>query len=134
MALAHSCAVRSSSLGEAATATATATAVPTATSTTTPVACVSEIPQETAGPYPGDGSNGVNVLSESGVVRSDLTTSFGGASGVAGGVPTTVRLRVYDLEGEDVETDLASRRTISARLAASRSRMRSASRGPRLPI
>ena len=34
-----------------------------------------EIPEETAGPYPGDGSNGVNVLSESGIVRSDITTS-----------------------------------------------------------
>ncbi|WP_183099900.1 dioxygenase family protein [Nocardioides pelophilus] len=61
-----------------------------------------EIPEETAGPYPGDGSNGPNVLTESGIVRSDITTSFGSASGVAGGVPTTVRLRVYDLSGEDI--------------------------------
>jgi protocatechuate 3,4-dioxygenase beta subunit len=61
-----------------------------------------EIPEETAGPYPGDGSNGVNVLSESGVVRSDITSSFGSASGVAEGVPVTVKLRVYDLNGETV--------------------------------
>jgi protocatechuate 3,4-dioxygenase beta subunit len=61
-----------------------------------------EVPEETAGPYPGDGSNGVNVLSESGVVRSDLTSSFGSASGVAEGVPVTVRLKVYDLNGETV--------------------------------
>ena len=61
-----------------------------------------EIPEETAGPYPGDGSNGVNVLTESGIVRSDLTSSFGDASGVAEGVPVTVRLKVYDLNGEDV--------------------------------
>lgn len=61
-----------------------------------------EIPEETAGPYPGDGSNGANVLNESGVVRSDLTSSFGSASGVAEGVPVTVRLRVYDLNGETV--------------------------------
>src|SRR5438034_3087475 len=40
------------------------------------------IPEETAGPYPGDGSNGVNVLTESGIVRSDITRSFGSASGV----------------------------------------------------
>lgn len=60
-----------------------------------------EIPEETAGPYPGDGSNGVNVLTESGVVRSDLTTSFGSASGVAEGVPVTIRLKVLDLDGED---------------------------------
>jgi protocatechuate 3,4-dioxygenase beta subunit len=60
-----------------------------------------EIPEETAGPYPGDGSNGPNVLTESGVVRSDITRSFGGASGVAEGVPMTVNLRVYDLDGDE---------------------------------
>jgi protocatechuate 3,4-dioxygenase beta subunit len=54
------------------------------------------IPNETAGPYPGDGSNGVNVLKESGVVRSDITKSFGSASGVAEGVPLTVTLTVVD--------------------------------------
>ena len=61
-----------------------------------------EIPEETAGPYPGDGSNGPDVLTESGIVRSDITASFGTASGVAVGVPTTVRLRVYDLSGDDI--------------------------------
>ena len=60
-----------------------------------------EIPEETAGPYPGDGSNGPNVLAESGVVRSDITGSFGTASGVAEGVPLTIRLKVYDLNGEE---------------------------------
>jgi protocatechuate 3,4-dioxygenase beta subunit len=60
-----------------------------------------EIPEETAGPFPADGSNGVNVLTESGVVRSDITASFGSASGVADGVPMTIRLKVYDLDGED---------------------------------
>jgi protocatechuate 3,4-dioxygenase beta subunit len=60
-----------------------------------------EIPEETAGPYPGDGSNGVNVLTESGIVRSDITTSFGSASGVAEGVPTTVKLKVSDLTGDE---------------------------------
>lgn len=59
-----------------------------------------EIPEETAGPYPGDGSNGKNVLNQSGVVRSDIRSSFAGASGVAEGVPLTVRLKVYDLTGE----------------------------------
>ena len=62
-----------------------------------------EIPEETAGPYPGDGSNGPDVLSESGVVRSDITRSFGSASGVAEGVPLTLRFRVHDLTGDDVE-------------------------------
>ncbi|WP_182376990.1 3,4-dioxygenase subunit beta [Nocardioides sp. WS12] len=61
-----------------------------------------EIPEETAGPYPGDGSNGPNVLTESGVVRSDITSSFGSASGVAAGVPTTVKLKIYDLNGDSI--------------------------------
>ncbi|MBA2945302.1 intradiol ring-cleavage dioxygenase [Streptomyces himalayensis] len=55
------------------------------------------IPNETAGPYPGDGSNGVNVLKESGVVRSDITSSFGdSAGGTAEGVPLTITLTVVD--------------------------------------
>jgi len=61
-----------------------------------------EIPEETGGPYPADGTNGPNILTESGVVRSDITTSFGSASGVAAGVPLTVRLKVYDADGDDV--------------------------------
>ena len=55
------------------------------------------IPDETGGPFPGDGSNGPNVLAESGVVRSDITTSIGDASGVAAGVPTTVELTLLDV-------------------------------------
>ena len=39
------------------------------------------IPAETAGPYPGDGTNGPNVLTQSGVVRSDIRSSIGTAKG-----------------------------------------------------
>jgi protocatechuate 3,4-dioxygenase beta subunit len=56
-----------------------------------------EIPEETGGPYPADGTNGPNVLTESGVVRSDITKSFGSASGVATGVPLTVKLKILDV-------------------------------------
>jgi protocatechuate 3,4-dioxygenase beta subunit len=56
-----------------------------------------EIPEETTGPYPGDGSNGVNVLAEAGIVRSDITASFGSASAVAEGVPLTIELTVVDV-------------------------------------
>ncbi len=65
-------------------------------------AAAGEIPEETAGPFPGDGSNGPNVLTETGVVRRDLTSSFGEATGTAEGVPLTLRLRVFDLAGSDV--------------------------------
>ena len=43
------------------------------------------IPEETAGPFPGDGSNGPDVLSESGVVRSDVRSSFATGSATAQG-------------------------------------------------
>ena len=77
----------------AATPTTPTTSASGATSAS---AATEEIPEETAGPFPGDGSNGINVLTASGIVRSDLTTSFGGASGEAAGVPLTVRLTVLD--------------------------------------
>ncbi len=56
-----------------------------------------EIPDETAGPSPGDGSNGPDVLEQSGIVRSDLRSSFGDAGGTAEGVPMTLELTVADL-------------------------------------
>src|SRR5215213_462228 len=35
-------------------------------------ACAAEVESETAGPYPADGSNGVEIRTVSGVVRSDI--------------------------------------------------------------
>lgn len=58
---------------------------------------IGEIPDETAGPFPGDGSNGPNVLTGSGVIRRDITTSFGTATGRAEGVPMTLTLSLKDL-------------------------------------
>jgi protocatechuate 3,4-dioxygenase beta subunit len=91
--------------GSSGTATAsTAVAAPTAP-TTTPSApatgSCTAIPEETGGPYPADGTNSnssgvVNVLSQSGVVRSDIRSSFNGASGTAAGVPLTIRLRILN--------------------------------------
>jgi protocatechuate 3,4-dioxygenase beta subunit len=54
------------------------------------------IPEETAGPYPGDGSNGPNVLAQSGIVREDITSSFGTSSTKAPGVPLTIKLTIQD--------------------------------------
>ncbi|MBT2597325.1 intradiol ring-cleavage dioxygenase [Arthrobacter sp. ISL-72] len=58
--------------------------------------CGVEVPQETAGPYPGDGSNGPNVLEASGVIRQDITASFGTSGIKAEGVPLTVSLTLLD--------------------------------------
>jgi protocatechuate 3,4-dioxygenase beta subunit len=56
------------------------------------------VPEETAGPYPEDGTSngGTNALSLEGIVRSDVRSSVGGATGTAGGVPLTVRLTIQD--------------------------------------
>ncbi|WP_426997560.1 intradiol ring-cleavage dioxygenase [Pseudarthrobacter sp. N5] len=83
----------------AASASSPSTATPsTATPTLTRAIaeCGVEIPKETAGPYPGDGSNGPNVLEASGVVRQDITSSFGTSSTRAEGVPLTVTLTLLD--------------------------------------
>lgn len=58
--------------------------------------------EETAGPYPADGSNTqsgnlVNVLDDAGVLRSDITSSFGSYTGVADGVPLTLTLQLLDV-------------------------------------
>jgi protocatechuate 3,4-dioxygenase beta subunit len=58
---------------------------------------LTEIPEETAGPYPGDGSNGPDILEQSGVVRSDIRTSIGTGSATAEGVPMTLELQLYDM-------------------------------------
>lgn len=63
-----------------------------ATSTTS----AGEIPQETNGPYPADGTNGLNVLEQSGIVRRDITPSLDG-SVTADGVPMTFSFTVTDL-------------------------------------
>ncbi|MCO5293350.1 MAG: intradiol ring-cleavage dioxygenase [Homoserinimonas sp.] len=56
-----------------------------------------EIPDETAGPYPGDGSNGPNALVDSGIVRSDIRSSIGGTA-LASGVPIALTLKILDMQ------------------------------------
>jgi protocatechuate 3,4-dioxygenase beta subunit len=52
------------------------------------------VPEETAGPYPADGSNGPDVLTQSGIVRKDIRSSFGEFSGTAEGIPLTIDLTI----------------------------------------
>ena len=78
-------------------AATSATASEAATSAVTTAADLVEAPDETAGPYPGDGSNGQNVLDDSGIVRRDIRSSFGSSTTTAEGVPLTVKLTVKDL-------------------------------------
>jgi len=89
-------------LGAGAVALAACTPQSTASPTATSGAGTSagEIPDETAGPYPGDGSNGPDVLEESGIVRSDIRSSLDG-SVIAAGVPMTLTLTVLDMQNDD---------------------------------
>ncbi len=99
-------------LGVAATAlaacgTSTSTGTTTSSGTTTTSSGTSsttlpagEIPDETAGPYPGDGSNGPDVLEESGIVRSDIRSSIG-ADDPVDGVPLTFTFTVTDMANDD---------------------------------
>ncbi len=86
----------SSSTPSSPTDATDATSATTPTSATGSTGDCTPIPEETAGPYPGDGSNGVNVLTEDGVVRSDIRASFGDLSGTAEGVPLSIELTVVD--------------------------------------
>ncbi len=70
----------------------------------------SVINEETAGPYPGDGSNSngsgiVNALALSGIVRSDIRSSVAGAAGVATGVPLTVKIVLVNTNGSCAARD-----------------------------
>jgi protocatechuate 3,4-dioxygenase beta subunit len=62
------------------------------------------IPSETTGPFPADGANGsagriANALALSGIVRSDIRASIAGATGVASGIPLTIRLKLMNVDG-----------------------------------
>lgn len=63
--------------------------------------CVA-LPWETAGPYPGDGTNSnragqvVNVLTQAGVVRDDIRPSFADYTGTADGAGLVFELTLLD--------------------------------------
>jgi protocatechuate 3,4-dioxygenase beta subunit len=89
--------IGTATLGLAACGAGSSTSSSSSSSSAGATAVLGEIPDETAGPYPGDGSNGPDVLAMSGIVRSDIRSSFGGSSGTAEGVPMTLELTVSDL-------------------------------------
>lgn len=76
---------------------ASATAAGSSATATSAASCA-VIPEETAGPYPADGSNGKDVLNQSGVVRKDIRSSFGSSTTVAEGVLLTINLTIQDAE------------------------------------
>ncbi|WP_163165020.1 intradiol ring-cleavage dioxygenase [Arthrobacter sp. Alg241-R88] len=85
-----------SSAGPATAASGGAASSPSPALTRAIAECGVEIPQETAGPFPADGSNGPNLLQASGVVRRDIASSFGTGTARAEGVPLTFTLTLLD--------------------------------------
>ncbi|MGE0685163.1 MAG: intradiol ring-cleavage dioxygenase [Dehalococcoidia bacterium] len=69
---------------------------PIPTTASTPITACTQIPGETAGPFPGNGSNGPNVLTQSGIVRSDIRQSLGISTNTATGVPLVTTLTLVD--------------------------------------
>lgn len=80
---------------QSASAASSASATPTA-SAAAAAGALEEVPDETAGPYPGDGSNGPDILADAGIVRSDIRSSIGGGT-TAKGVPMTLTLNIKDM-------------------------------------
>jgi protocatechuate 3,4-dioxygenase beta subunit len=68
----------------------------------TAAAGLTEVPGEAGGPFPADGSNGPNVLDDSGSVRSDIRSCFGSSATTATGMPLPIRLTVRDAATGDV--------------------------------
>ena len=99
-----------SGTASAASSTDSSSSSSGSSSTSGSSASCSVIPEETAGPYPGDGSNSnsngiANALLLSGIVRSDIRTSIAGASGVAAGVPMTIKLQLVDTNSSCASLD-----------------------------
>ena len=90
--------------GSDAGSTAASSGAGTGTVMTPTTSACTVMPDETGGPYPADGTNThggsiINVLKQSGVVRSDIRASFNGATGVAAGVPLTIKLQLLNASG-----------------------------------
>lgn len=104
-----------SSSGSAGTSTSSGSSTSTSSSSTSSTStsssstsggtstatCIAD-PTETNGPYPADGTNTAsgstsNVLIQSGVVRSDIRSSFIGSTTTAAGVQLEIELQLVDV-------------------------------------
>lgn len=86
--------------GSGSTASSSSSAASSSSSSGSSSTADGEIPEETNGPYPADGTNGVNVLEESGIVRSDITSSLDGGTTVDG-VPLGFTFTLTDMANDD---------------------------------
>jgi protocatechuate 3,4-dioxygenase beta subunit len=86
---------------DAGTTASSSTSPASGTTTTATTGTCAVIPEETGGPYPGDGTNSngngvANALALSGIVRSDIRTSVAPGSATADGIRTTLKLQIVN--------------------------------------
>jgi protocatechuate 3,4-dioxygenase beta subunit len=83
------------------TSTSSTSSGTSSTSTTSSLSSCIADPTETAGPYPADGTNSsngsvVNTLVASGIVRSNIRSSFGSSTTTAAGVPVALTISLVN--------------------------------------
>jgi protocatechuate 3,4-dioxygenase beta subunit len=91
----------SSSSSSSSTSSSSSSSSTSSTSSTT-TSCVAD-PTETNGPFPSDGSNTVNgsvsnILTQSGIVRSDIRSSFGSSTTTAAGVELVLTINLVNAD------------------------------------
>lgn len=96
-----STATSSSTTSTSSTSGSSGTSTPSTSDAASDASCVAE-PTETNGPYPADGTNTAsgatsNVLTQSGIVRSDIRSSFIGSTNTADGVQLQIVLQLVDV-------------------------------------
>lgn len=100
-----SAALAACSPGGSGGATGSSSSVATSASVAGSVGAVgdqlAEMVSETNGPYPGDGSNGPDVLEAVGVERRDIRGSIGGGA-TANGVPLILKMNIIDMAAGNV--------------------------------
>lgn len=91
----------STSISSSTSSSSTSTSTSSTSGGTSTATCIAD-PTETNGPYPADGTNTAsgatsNVLTQSGIVRSDIRSSFIGSTTTATGVPLELELQLVDV-------------------------------------
>lgn len=90
-----------------ATATSSSSSAATSAVNSRAGETLTEMNSETQGPYPGDGSNGPDVLEMSGVERRDITTSIDSDT-AAEGVPLSLTLTLLDMSNDNAPMEGAA--------------------------
>ena len=90
----------SSSSSTSSSDSSSSTTSGSSSSSSTTTSCIAD-PTETNGPYPSDGSNSANgsvsnILTSSGIVRSDIRSSFGSSTTTAPGLPLTLTITLVN--------------------------------------